>query len=105
MLSWMDCSLSQNHRTRTYWLASKKGWRTIASKAWFLQSPHCSSLVCSLLVDVLGVLKANTSKGMFNRIVHRRSGLDELEKYNRLIDDYNTNFLVCSSISFGRCLH
>ncbi|KAG6917239.1 hypothetical protein DXG01_003271 [Tephrocybe rancida] len=47
-----------------------------------------------LLVEVLSVLKANTAKGMFNRVVNRKSRLSDLEKYNRYIDDFNTGFLT-----------
>ncbi|KAG6914377.1 hypothetical protein DXG01_000678, partial [Tephrocybe rancida] len=48
----------------------------------------------NLLVDVFRVLKSNTSKGMFDRVVNRKSRLSDVEKYNRRIDDYNTDFLT-----------
>ncbi|KAG6906675.1 hypothetical protein DXG01_012655, partial [Tephrocybe rancida] len=47
-----------------------------------------------LLVGVLSVLKANTAKGMFDRVVNRKSRLSDVEKYNRRIDDFNTGFMT-----------
>ncbi|KAG6906798.1 hypothetical protein DXG01_012045 [Tephrocybe rancida] len=48
----------------------------------------------NLLVNILRMLKANTSKGMFDRVINRKSRLSDVEKYNRCIDDYNTDFLT-----------
>ena len=49
----------------------------------------------SLLSDTLAVLKTHTSKGVFDRIVNRMSRLGNLEKYDRLINDFNTDFVAC----------
>jgi len=50
------------------------------------------------LMKILEVLKRYASKSMMDRIVNRRSGLDDLEKYNRLVDDFNTNFMTALQI-------
>ncbi|KAG6914217.1 hypothetical protein DXG01_001712 [Tephrocybe rancida] len=47
-----------------------------------------------LLIEVLSMLQANTSKGKWDRVINRISRLGELEKYNRRIDDFNTDFLT-----------
>lgn len=47
-----------------------------------------------LLGKILVVLKTHTSKNMFDRIVNRKSRLGDLEKYDRLINDFNTDFVV-----------
>ena len=63
---------------------------------------HASSLtlfifnpLCSLLGKILIVLKANTSKNKFDRLINRTSRLNDLQMYDRLIDDFNMDFLVC----------
>ena len=47
-----------------------------------------------LLGKILVVLKTHTSKNMFDRIVNRKSRLGDLEKYDRLINDFNTDFVA-----------
>ncbi|KAG6855206.1 hypothetical protein H0H87_006844, partial [Tephrocybe sp. NHM501043] len=47
-----------------------------------------------LLSEVQGVLQANQLKGRLHRTIHRKSDLSEVGKYDRLIDDYNTDFLT-----------
>jgi hypothetical protein len=49
----------------------------------------------SLLGKLLAVLKTHASKNRFDRFVNRKSRLANLEIYNRLINDFNTDFVVC----------
>jgi hypothetical protein len=48
-----------------------------------------------LLGNILVVLKTRASKNVFDRIVNRKSRLGDLEKYDRLINDFNTDFVAC----------
>ena len=48
-----------------------------------------------LLGKILEVLKTHTSKKVFDRIINRTSRLGDLEKYDRLINDFNTDFVAC----------
>ena len=56
---------------------------------------YCLSFLHSLLGEILAVLKTQASKNMFDRFVNRGSRLGNLEKYDRLINDFNTDFVVC----------
>ena len=56
---------------------------------------YCLSFLHSLLSEILAVLKTQASKNMFDRFVNRASRLGNLEKYDRLINDFNTDFVVC----------
>ncbi|KAG6815280.1 hypothetical protein H0H87_003351 [Tephrocybe sp. NHM501043] len=47
-----------------------------------------------LLSEVQGFLQRNKLKGLFHRIIHRKSDLSEVETYDRLIDNYNIDFLT-----------
>ena len=58
------------------------------------------SFLHSLLGKTLAVLKTHASKNMLDRIVNRKSRLGNLEKYDRLIDDFNTDFMVCFLLLF-----
>ena len=49
----------------------------------------------SLLGQTLAVLKAHTSKKNLDQIINRKSRLGKLEKYDRLINDFNTDFVAC----------
>ena len=55
----------------------------------------CLSFLHSLLGEILAVLKTQASKNMFDRFVNRASRLGNLEKYDRLINDFNTDFVAC----------
>jgi hypothetical protein len=55
-------------------------------------------LLSSLLGKVVAALETYASKGVIDRFIQRTSRLDELERYNRLIDDFNMDFVVCISI-------
>ncbi|KAG6844308.1 hypothetical protein H0H87_007878 [Tephrocybe sp. NHM501043] len=48
----------------------------------------------SILVEVFRVLQGNASKDIFQRVVNRKSRLGDLKKYNRLVDDYNSDLLT-----------
>jgi hypothetical protein len=67
-------------------------------------STDCSFIPClyyylsflhSLLGKILAVLKTHTSKNTLDRFVNRKSRLGNLEKYDRLINDFNTDFVAC----------
>jgi hypothetical protein len=67
-------------------------------------STYCGFIPClyyrtpflhRLLGKILAVLKTHASKNVFVRIVNRKSRLDDLEKYDRLINDFNTDFMAC----------
>jgi hypothetical protein len=49
----------------------------------------------SLLGTIFTVLNTHASKNKFDRFVNRKSRLANLEKYDRLINDFNTDFVVC----------
>jgi hypothetical protein len=55
----------------------------------------CHSSFDRLLGNTLAVLKVHTSKNIADRLVNRKSRLSNLEKYDRLINDFNTNFMAC----------
>ena len=57
--------------------------------------------LCSLLGKILVVLKANTSKSKIHRLINRTSRLSDLQMYDRLIDDFNMDFLVCFHLQFN----
>jgi hypothetical protein len=48
-----------------------------------------------LLGKIFAVLKTRASKNVFDRIVNRKSRLGDLEKYDRLINDFSTDFVAC----------
>ncbi|KAG6844099.1 hypothetical protein H0H87_009799 [Tephrocybe sp. NHM501043] len=48
----------------------------------------------NILSGIFCLLQETASKDIFQRIVNRKSRLGDLEKYRRLIDDYNTDFLT-----------
>jgi hypothetical protein len=48
---------------------------------------------------MLAVLKTHASKNRSDRFVNRKSMVDNLETYDRLIDDFNTDFAVCFILS------
>jgi hypothetical protein len=54
-----------------------------------------SSFLHSLLGKTLVELKTHASKNVLDRLVNRRSRLGNLEKYDRLINDFNTDFAAC----------
>ena len=69
---------------------------------------HVSSLLHflhSLLRKTLVVLQTYASKGLIDRIVNRASRLGNLEKYDRLINDFNTDFVVCFLYCLITCTH
>ncbi|KAG6855894.1 hypothetical protein H0H87_009605 [Tephrocybe sp. NHM501043] len=47
-----------------------------------------------LLSEVWTILQANKSKGLLRRTIDRKSDLSDVEKYDRLVDNYNTDFLT-----------
>jgi hypothetical protein len=49
----------------------------------------------SLLGQILAVLKTHASKNVIHRFANRKSRLGNLEKYDRLINDFNTDFVAC----------
>jgi hypothetical protein len=49
----------------------------------------------SLLGKILAALETHISQNKFDRFVNRKSRLGNLEKYDRLINDFNTDFVVC----------
>jgi hypothetical protein len=53
------------------------------------------SFLHSLLGKTLAVLKTHASTKMLDRFVNRKSRLGNLEKYDRLINDFNTDFVAC----------
>jgi len=55
----------------------------------------------SLLGKILAVLKKHASKSVIDRIVNRTSRLGNLEKYDRLINDFNTDFVASFSPLFN----
>jgi hypothetical protein len=65
-----------------------------------LQVYHHLPLLYSLLGRTLAVLKTHASKGVIDQIVSRASRLYNLEKYDRLINDFNTDFVVCFPLLF-----
>lgn len=48
------------------------------------------------------MIKRYTSKHLTLRIVNRISRLDDLKKYSRLIDDFNTDFVARFNSLFDR---
>jgi hypothetical protein len=62
---------------------------------------HSSSFLtfCSFLTEMLAVLQKHTSMNLADRLINRASRLENLHKYNRLIDDFNTDFLACHYLS------
>ncbi|KAG6848878.1 hypothetical protein H0H93_013227, partial [Arthromyces matolae] len=48
----------------------------------------------ALLDSVFVLLQASKSKGLLSRTLNRKAMLSDVEKYNRLLDDYNMEFLT-----------
>ena len=61
---------------------------------------YIAYLLFSLLGKLLAVLKTHASKNRFDRFVNRKSRLDNLGKCDRLVNDFNTDFVVCFLPSF-----
>ncbi|KAF8235175.1 hypothetical protein L208DRAFT_1543034 [Tricholoma matsutake] len=53
----------------------------------------------NLLVNILKVLKKHASKSFIDQVINWVSRLDDLNRYNRLIDDFNTDFMVLSKLN------
>ena len=48
-----------------------------------------------LLGKFFAVLEKHISKHVLDRYLNRKSRLGNLEKYDRLINDFNTDFVAC----------
>ncbi|KAG6844166.1 hypothetical protein H0H87_009285 [Tephrocybe sp. NHM501043] len=93
-------------KERLHELVNKVVWRSNVILEGLLSvaaSPHKNVLVQgegklkeyhNLLIKILRVLQVGKAKSMFDHVVNRKSRLDDLEKYNRLLEDYNANFLT-----------
>ena len=65
--------------------------------------PISPSHNCSLLEQILASLRTYTFKNLVDRIINRTSRLGDLERYDRLVNDFNTDFAACFLPTFGVC--